>query len=167
MQNAIFLLAACYLARFCLPSDLITFNDKATAKNVGVSCHRNFIILFGKHLAAIRVIGGPVAGQSSFCAERLNSTKIAPSSNRAAAFSICASFGEGVSDGHMLTINSDLQNVSMSALIHFWLQKNQFSMCPSDKRFRINNFLQDTRVIIFERFKSEMARLTVSIVRQR
>ena len=43
----------------------------------------------------------------------------------------------------------------------------QFNMCPSDKRFWINNFLLDTRVIIFERSKSEMARLTVSIVRQR
>ena len=63
MQNAAFLLATGYFASSCLPSDLIAFNDKATAKSVGVPGHRNFVILFDEYLAAIQLIGGPGAGQ--------------------------------------------------------------------------------------------------------
>jgi hypothetical protein len=61
--RAPFLLATGYFARSCLSSDLITFNDKATAKNVGVPSQRNLVILFNEDLAAIRRIGGPCAVQ--------------------------------------------------------------------------------------------------------
>jgi hypothetical protein len=63
MKNATFLFVTGYFARLCLSSHLIPFNYKATAKNVGVSGHRNFVVFFHEHLVAIPIIAGPGAVQ--------------------------------------------------------------------------------------------------------
>ena len=63
MQHATFLFATGYFARLCLSSHLIALNYKATAKNAGVSGHRNSVTFLHEYLVAIRRISGPGAVQ--------------------------------------------------------------------------------------------------------
>lgn len=63
MQDTALLFLTGDLARLCLSSDLISFNYKPAAENVGVSGHRNFVVLFCEYFVAVCQLGGPGAGQ--------------------------------------------------------------------------------------------------------
>jgi hypothetical protein len=63
IQHVSFLFAIDYFARLSESSDLISFSYEAATKPVGVSSHRNFIILFHEDLVTVSLILCPRAVQ--------------------------------------------------------------------------------------------------------